>query len=78
MMKTILKLALLFTIVGCSEPEQERTPDANCNCSTIKAATTYTIPGRVWTVATVTNDCNGLQSQIELNGVRRIGEKICN
>ena len=77
-MKTILKLALLLTIVGCSEPEQERTPDANCNCSTIQAATTYTIPGRVWTVATVTNDCTNVQSTMELNGNRRIGEKICN
>ena len=76
-MKTLFKIALLLTIVGCSTDEQERTPDANCNCSTIQAATTYTIPGRVWTVATITNDCTNVQSQIELNGNRRIGEKIC-
>jgi hypothetical protein len=76
MKKLILILAVIIS--SCSNDSENRTEPQNCNCNTIISANTFSIPGRTWTVATTANDCSGLQSQIELNGVHFVGEKICN
>ena len=73
---TISLIALL--LAGCSNDEQERQSEPDCSCSTIIEANVFSIPTNTWTVATIENDCTGAQRQIELNGRRVVGEKVCN
>ena len=72
----VLLLGLIIT--ACSNDEQTRTEQANCNCWTILQTTSFTLPNQSpQSVLEVENDCTGLQKQINRNGVYVVGSKIC-
>ena len=54
-------------------------PEANCRCSTILEANVFTIvTGNQFTAGVMENDCTGVQKNFNLNGIYRVGQKICN
>lgn len=74
-------LLLLFSalLISCSNDSgRQAEPNENCNCFTIIAADTFSLPnGATWTVATMENDCTGAQKQRNIDGVHSVGEKQC-
>ena len=75
---TAAVLLLGLIIASCSNNEQSRTEEANCNCWTILQTTSFTLPNQSpYSVMTLENDCSGLQKQINRNGVYVVGSKIC-
>jgi len=79
-MKTILTIISTIVLFSCStDSARQSEPEANCNCSTVKQADTFSLPnGYVWTVATIENDCTGAQSQKNIVGSYSVGDKVCN
>ena len=79
-MKTILTIISSIVLFGCSaDSERQSEPTPDCNCSTVKQADTFSLPnGYVWTVATLENDCTGVQSQKNIVGSYSVGDKVCN
>lgn len=54
-------------------------PVADCQCSTILEANVFKIvTGNQFTAGVMENNCTGVQKNFNLNGVYRVGEKICN
>lgn len=53
--------------------------EANCRCNTILEANVFRlVTGDQFTAGVMENDCSGVQKNFNLNGVYRVGEKICN
>lgn len=79
-MKTILTIISAIVLASCStDSARDLEQTADCNCSTIKKADTFSLPnGYVWTVATLQNDCTGVQSKKDIVGIYSVGDKICN
>ncbi len=74
------KLILLTAIIlsSCSNDSEERTAEADCNCSTILEASVFGLPtGQSFTAGVMSNDCSGVQRNFNKNGVYRVGQKIC-
>jgi hypothetical protein len=79
-MKRII-LLLAIALSSCSADETSTTPqeELNCNCSTILEANVFGLPtGQAFTAGVMSNDCTGVQRNFNLNGVYRVGQKICN
>jgi hypothetical protein len=79
-MKRII-LLLAIALSSCSADETSTTPqeELNCNCSTILEANVFGLPtGQSFTAGVMSNDCTGVQRNFNLNGVYRVGQKICN
>jgi hypothetical protein len=79
-MKRII-LLLAIALSSCSADETSTTPqeELNCNCSTILEANVFGLPtGQAFTAGVMENDCTGVQRNFNLNGVYRVGQKICN
>ena len=79
MKRIILLLAIVLS--SCSTDEARTTPqeELNCNCSTILEANVFGLPtGQAFTAGVMSNDCTGVQRNFNLNGVYRVGQKICN
>lgn len=76
---------IIFAIFlsNCTSENSENSnilePEANCRCNTILEATVFRLPtGQSFTAGVMENDCSGVQKNFNLNGVYRVGEKICN
>ena len=79
-MKRILFI-LAIALASCSADETSTSAqeEANCNCSTILEANVFGLPtGQAFTAGVMSNDCTGVQRNFNLNGVYRVGQKICN
>ncbi len=77
-MNKLFLLLFLVLSLSCSTDDQNRETE-DCNCDTIVSASMFSLPnGYVWTVATLKNDCTGVQKQRDLVGNHIVGEKICN
>ncbi len=79
-MKRILFI-LAIALASCSADESSKSAqeELNCNCSTILEADVFGLPtGQTFTAGVMANDCTGVQRNFNLNGVYRVGQKICN
>jgi hypothetical protein len=80
------KFIIIFAIFlsNCTTENQNGTtsepiPEANCRCNTILEANVFRLPtGQSFTAGVMENDCSTVQKNFNLNGVYRVGQKICN
>lgn len=82
-MKKFFLLLAITIFSNCSTENSENTnnnvPELNCLCSTILEANVFRLPsGQSFTAGVMENDCSGVQRNFNLNGVYRVGQKICN
>jgi hypothetical protein len=79
MKRIILLLAIALSSCSTDEAGTSAQDQANCNCSTILEANVFGLPtGQAFTAGVMSNDCTGVQRNFNLNGVYRVGQKICN
>ena len=79
------KFIIIFAIFlsNCTTENSENSnsseQEANCRCNTILEANVFRlVTGDQFTAGVMENDCSGVQKNFNLNGVYRVGEKICN
>lgn len=82
-MRKIFTLLAITIFLSCSTENSENTnnnvPEADCLCYTILEANVFTIvTGNQFTAGVMENDCTGVQKNFNLNGIYRVGQKICN
>jgi hypothetical protein len=78
MKRLFLILAIALTSCSADETNTTSTAEANCRCSTILEANVFGLPtGQSFTAGVMENDCSGVQKNFNLNGVYRVGQKIC-
>lgn len=77
-MKQLFILLAAISMSCSNDSESNKSDPADCNCNTILKANVFTLPnGYIWTVATLENDCSGVQTQKDIVGLHSVGEKIC-
>lgn len=75
-MKKIILGYFIFVCLLCSCTSSDIN-DEDCNCGKVIQASTFNVYTTSFTVVKVKNNCTGVVSQFQMNGVIKNGSTLC-